>query len=80
MISVTVIINGKDRRVGAMVKALAVEVAGFEAVKGTTKEFLSLNGFYKFHFPTEHHAADFRGSVEKYIPKSLAECRLPPSN
>lgn len=68
MHSVKVEIAQGDRKVGAMVKALAVEVAGFQSVKGTTKEFLAENGFYVFHFPSELYAADFKKSVSKYLP------------
>ena len=53
MIDVKITIRNKDRKIGAMVKALAVEVSGFVAVKGTTKEFLNNHGFYIFHFPSQ---------------------------
>lgn len=56
MIDVKITIRNKDRKIGAMVKALAVEVSGFEAVKGTTKEFLNEHGFYIFHFPLQMKA------------------------
>ncbi len=72
MRAVRVHIIGKDRRVGAMVKALAVEIAGFNAVKGTTKDFLAANGFYDFHFQHEYQADDFRKAVSKYISQELA--------
>jgi hypothetical protein len=69
---VRVVIEGKDRKVGAMVKALAVEVSGFEAVTGTTKEFLLAHGFYEFQFGTSAKAHDFRRSVAHYLPGILA--------
>lgn len=72
MITVRIAIAGKDRRVGAMVKALAVEVAGFQAVKGTTKEFLKAHGYYEFHFEYAHQAEDFRATVAKYLSADLA--------
>lgn len=72
MIDVKIIIQSKDRKIGAMVKALAVEVSGFEAVKGTTKEFLKEQGFYIFHFPSESKAEKFRESVLKYIDRKHA--------
>jgi hypothetical protein len=62
-------IENKDRMVGAMVKALAVEVAGFQAVKGTTKGFLATHGYYDFEFASEAAAAAFREAVGKYVPK-----------
>jgi len=72
MIDVKILIVGKDRRVGAMVKALAVEVAGFTAVTGATLGFLSEYGFYLLHFPSLSHAEDFNKSVSKYLPETLA--------
>ncbi len=72
MVLVRVKIAGNDRKVGAMVKALAVEVSGFQAVKGTTKEFLRNNGFYEFDFPSNYKADEFKDAVAKYLPESLA--------
>ncbi len=69
---VRVVIDGRDHKVGAMVKALAVEVSGFEAVTGTTKEFLKARGFYEFRFGTPAKAQDFRTSVARYLPSILA--------
>jgi hypothetical protein len=48
MTAVRVNIANRDRHVRAMVKALAVEVAWRQAVKGTTKEFLRNHGYYEF--------------------------------
>jgi hypothetical protein len=67
MTTVRVNIANRDRRVGAMVKTLAVEVAGFQMVKGTTKEFLRNHGYYEFEFPHDYQAHDFRETVSKYI-------------
>ena len=73
MTDIKVVITGGDRKVGAMVKALAVEVAGFQAVGGTSNTFLSANGFYVFHFPDEAKAHEFRVVVGSYISPSLAQ-------
>ena len=67
MFEVKVQIHKFDRKIGAMVKALAVEVSGFQTVKGTTKEFLSKNGYYVFIFPTREKSDEFKESVKKYI-------------
>lgn len=67
MTMVRVTINDGDRRVGAMVKALAVEVSGFQSVKGATKDFLRDNGHYVFTFPDESKAHEFVGNVETYL-------------
>ena len=72
MPEVRVHIENKNRRVGAMVKALAVEISGFQTVKGTTKEFLAERGYYLFSFPTERKADAFRGAVRRYLPGILA--------
>lgn len=72
MIDVKITIRSKDRKIGAMVKALAVEVSGFVAVKGTTKEFLNNHGFYIFHFPSQTKAEEFKNSVLEYIDSKFA--------
>lgn len=73
MVEVKVAIPDKDRKVGAMIKALAVEVSGFKSVKGTTKEFLKASGFYVFRFRTQGKADEFSDSVRRYIPKGFAQ-------
>lgn len=65
--------GNRDRRVGAMVKALAVEVAEFQAVKGTTKEFLRNHGHFEFVFQHDYQAQDFRETVSKHIRSDLAK-------
>jgi hypothetical protein len=69
MVTVKVEILNGDRKVGAMVKALAVEVSGYPAVKGATKEFLDRNGYYELTFPSEAKAAQFRAAVGAYLPQ-----------
>lgn len=56
-----------------MVKALAVEVSGFQSVTGTTKEFLAQRGYYEFNFPDGTKAEEFRKVVQKYVSSSLAQ-------
>ena len=70
---VKVAITGGDRKVGAMVKALAVEVAGYGAATGATKAFLFENGYYMLHFEHEGQAEEFRGAISAYVSKSLAQ-------
>jgi len=72
MTSVKIKIVANDRKVGAMVKALAVEVSGFQAVRGTTKDFLREHGFYEFNFPSDYKAVEFKQAVTKYLPDSMA--------
>jgi hypothetical protein len=72
MAEAKIYIVGKDRKVGAMVKALAREIAGFQPVRGATKEFLMEHGYYLFDFPSVRRAAEFKEAVSKYLPSSLA--------
>jgi len=72
MAEAKIYIVGKDRKVGAMVKALAREISGFQPVRGATKEFLSEHGYYLFDFPTARRATEFKEAVRKYLPVSLA--------
>ncbi len=66
--TVRILIEGCDRNVGAMVKALAVEVAGFQSVAGATKVFLQTHGYYEFAFPSGSHAEEFCLAVRRYLP------------
>lgn len=67
MVTVSVKVNNADRKVGAMAKALAVEVSGFAAVAGTTKEFLAANSRYDFNFDTDAKADEFRQAILEYL-------------
>jgi hypothetical protein len=67
-----VTIHGKDRKIGAMVKALAFEVDGPQSVIGASREFLEKNGFYVFHFSTDALAKEFSEAVTRYLPGLLA--------
>jgi hypothetical protein len=73
MNTVRVVITNKDRKVGAMIKALAVGVSGFQSVAGTIHEFLATNGYYEFRFPSREKALDFRNIVGNYIKNELAQ-------
>ncbi len=72
---VSVEIKDRDRKIGAMVKALAVEVAGFAAVKGTKNEELDRLGAFDFDFPSEAKAIEFREAVARYLPGFLAQAK-----
>ncbi|MGH8589953.1 MAG: hypothetical protein ACREXX_11675 [Gammaproteobacteria bacterium] len=67
-----VTIHGKDRKIGAMVKALAFEVDGPKSVTGASKEFLEKNGFYVFHFSSDSLAKEFSEAISRYLPGLLA--------
>jgi hypothetical protein len=76
MTIVRVNIAEKDRKIGAMVKALAVEISGYKAVRGTTKEFLSANGYLEFPFKYPFRAAEFRDTLGKYLPGKYATVQM----
>ena len=74
MIDVQISIHGKDRKLGAMVKALAFEVGNKYAVVGASKEFLAQNGYLIFHFATPQQVQEFKDAVATYLPALLASC------
>jgi hypothetical protein len=73
MPEVKMFIKGKERMIGAMVKAIAVEISGFQSVKGTTKEFLNQYGYYVFNFPSPEKAGEFKDAVRYYFSKYTKE-------
>lgn len=72
MIDVKVWIHNKDRKIGAMVKALAFEISGPSSVVGASKEHLETHGSYVFHFQSQEKAQEFRDSLAMYLPGLLA--------
>ncbi len=77
MIDVNVSIHNKDRKIGAMVKALAFEVGNKQAVVGASKEFLESHGYLIFHFSSTQKAQEFKDAVSTYLPSLLANCEAP---
>jgi hypothetical protein len=69
---VKVNISRRDCYVGAMVKALAVEVGGYSTVKGQTGSSLVNNGFFIFSFRRRESASSFADKVRSYIPGIMA--------
>ena len=63
----TVMIAGHMDEVGAMVKALAIEISGSLCAIETTKEFLQQKGYYVFTFSSDDKSKDFIVSVRKYL-------------
>ena len=72
MQTVKIAIHNKDRRIGAMVKALAFEIAGPSAVTGTSKEFLEGHGYLVFRLPSVEKVDEFKDAVAMYLPALLA--------
>jgi hypothetical protein len=65
---VTVRVADKDLVLGAIVKAIAREVAGVRAVKGTSKEALATEGAYDFEFASDEQGVGFRMLIHEYLP------------
>lgn len=72
VVNVRVVFHANDRKVSAMVKALAFEVDGPKAVEGASKDFLKSNGYLTFHFQTDAKAKEFREALSLYLPGFLA--------
>ena len=72
MVKVKVVIPEKNRKLGAMAKALAFEVGNKNAVVGAKKDFLNQKGYYIFHFETDEQAKEFMADIDAYLPKLLA--------
>lgn len=76
-VDIKVIIQGNDRKLAAMVKALAFEIDGPKSVEGASKEFLTANGHLVFHFRSREKADEFRNVLAMYVPGILG--RVSPS-
>ena len=72
MVEVKISIYNKDRKIGAMIKALAFEISNKSAVDGAKKEFLQEHGYYTFHFPSSEKAEEFKKSVNMFLPSFFA--------
>jgi len=71
---VAVDITNKDTIVAAMVKALAVEIGGWEAATWTaTKSELMQHGYIHFNFFNEDKADEFRSAFNKYFDVKFAQ-------
>lgn len=67
-IKVKVSIPEKNRKLGAMAKALAFEVGNKNAVIGAKKDFLNQDGYYIFHFGMNEQAEEFMADIGIYLP------------
>jgi len=59
---------GKDRYLGALAKALAVEAAGFATVGGATHDSMMANGFYLLRFSNDRQLEEFKRLITTYLP------------
>ncbi len=74
-----VTISNRDEILGAIVRALAVQVAGFQIVGGMNKKYLQENGYYLFQFSAPQ-LSRFQNLVEEYVPEKLTSLILIASN
>lgn len=70
---IKITIHANDRKIAAMVKALAFEVDGPKSVEGTSKEFLDTHGYLVFHFKSHEKADMFREALIMYLPGIFAK-------
>lgn len=75
MYTVVVDVVGKDKFVGAMVKAIAVQVAGYPVVSGASGDYLETTGYFEFPFPNPESVERFRSALRRYLPGCLASAR-----
>jgi len=61
----------KDEILGAIVRALAVQVAGFQVVGGLNKNYLKANGFYPFIFANSSQVERFKSLIKCYVPSEF---------
>ena len=62
-----VTIINKDKVLGAILRALAVETAGFQVVGGMNQKYLEEKGYYIFRFSSQSQVDSFRSIVHDYI-------------
>jgi hypothetical protein len=66
-VSVKVTLLDRDVILGAILRALAVQVAGFQVVGGMNREYLEQNGYYRFPF-SQVQFVKFQMLVKDYVP------------
>ena len=62
-----VTIVNKDKVLGAILRAIAVETAGFPVVRGMNQKYLKEKGYYIFRFSSQSQVDSFRSIVDDYI-------------
>jgi hypothetical protein len=68
MIVLKLAFPNNDHMMGAMAKALAVEIAGFQAVSGAKRDVLIREGGYEFSFRTTEKVRQFGAALARYLP------------
>lgn len=72
VVKVRVAIQANDRKLGAMVKALAFEIGNTAAVKGASWTQMLVRGHLEFNFESDEKADEFRESLTTYLPAKFA--------
>jgi hypothetical protein len=68
---IKVAFEDRDEVLGALVRALAVQVGGFQMGKGMDKAFLAENGYYEFDFATIAQTGRFQVLIDNYLEPKL---------
>jgi hypothetical protein len=69
MIKIKVTFSQRDEIVGAIVRALAVQCAGFQVVGGLKDNYLTKHGYYPMTFSNEGQLHNFSGLLDDYLPE-----------
>lgn len=72
MTKVKVAIQANDRKLGAMVRALAFDVGNISAVKGSSWTQMLSRGHLEFNFDSDQKAGEFRDALTTYLPAKFA--------
>ena len=72
MIIAKVTVSNRDEILGAIVRALAFQAAGFQTVGGMNKQYLQEHGYYKFKFHTNQFDK-FKSLVKEYVPERFQQ-------
>jgi hypothetical protein len=68
---IKVVFSNRDEILAAVVRALAVQAAGFQVVGGMNKNYLIANGFFLFDFESRAQINRFKTMVRDYVPANL---------
>jgi hypothetical protein len=66
-IPIKVVFSNRDEILGAIIRALAVQVAGFQMGRGMDGLYLRQNGYYRFEFANQTQVDRFTESVTAYL-------------
>ena len=61
----------RNEILGAIVRAIAVQVADFQMVGGNNRSYLNRHGFYRFEFANSGQVIQFKSLIQSYVPTNL---------